>query len=303
MKYTKEQRLDIGKKIYTREINVAQASEQYDINLYTARDYMRLFRDINDLPPLDSDSDIQNSSIKSKHATLDELGRLSKQQLIAEVIKARIEAERAKKRLRSGRGWANKGIHDFKEKEFEVIYILSNEFPAKTLCKFMDINRSSFYKWRNRVNQPSAKMMTRISNILLFKKYHNLYPNHGYRWLNAKIKLDLGLVLSDRYAHHVCKYTGIASISKRFKFKKPGEQFKIYANLLSADMNIDGPYQCVVSDMTAFWCQGIYYELTIYMDLWNNEIISYGLAKRRGDRNSYLEGLKQLIEIKKSIRT
>lgn len=163
----------------------------------------------------------------------------------------------------------------------------------------MDINRSSFYKWRSRVNQPSAKMMTRISNILLFKKYHNLYPNHGYRWLNAKIKLDLGLVLSDRYAHRVCKYTGIASISKRFKFKKPGEQFKIYANLLSADMNIDGPYQCVVSDMTAFWCQGIYYELTIYMDLWNNEIISYGLAKRRGDRNSYLDGLKQLIEIKK----
>lgn len=104
--------------------------------------------------------------------------------------------------------------------------------------------------------------MTRISNILLFKKYHNLYPNHGYRWLNAKIKLDLGLVLSDRYAHRVCKYTGIASISKRFKFKKPGEQFKIYANLLSADMNIDGPYQCVVSDMTAFWCQGTYYELT-----------------------------------------
>lgn len=97
MKYTKEQRLDIGKKIYTREITVAQASEQYEVNLYTARDYMRLFRDINDLPPLDSDSEIQNSSIKSKHTTLDELGRLSKQQLIAEVIKARIEAERAKK--------------------------------------------------------------------------------------------------------------------------------------------------------------------------------------------------------------
>jgi len=163
----------------------------------------------------------------------------------------------------------------------------------------MDINRSSFYKWRNRVNQPSAKMMTRISNILLFKKYHNLYPNHGYRWLNAKLKLDLGLVLSDQYAHRVCKYVGIASVSKRCKFKKPGEQFKIYANLLSADMNIDGPYQCVVSDMTAFWCQGTYYELTIYMDLWNNEIISYGLAKRRGDRNSYLEGLNQLIAIKK----
>ena len=97
MKYTKQQRLDIGKKIYTRELNVAQAAEIYEVNIYTARDYMRLFRDINNLPPLDSDSEIQNSSIKSKHSTLDELGQLSKQELIAEVIKARIEAERAKK--------------------------------------------------------------------------------------------------------------------------------------------------------------------------------------------------------------
>ena len=97
MKYTKAQRLDIGKKIYTREITVAQASEIYEVNIYTARDYMRLFRDINDLPPLDSDSEISNSTLKSKHSTLDELGRMSKQSLIAEVIKARIEAERAKK--------------------------------------------------------------------------------------------------------------------------------------------------------------------------------------------------------------
>jgi len=70
---------------------------------------MRLFRDINDLHPLDSDSEIQNSSIKSKHVTLDELGRLSKQQLIAEVMKAKIEAERAKK------GYEVEGIGQTKE--------------------------------------------------------------------------------------------------------------------------------------------------------------------------------------------
>ena len=180
-----------------------------------------------------------------------------------------------------------------------MIYTLSNEFPVKTLCKYMHVNRSSFYKWRSRVNQPSEKMITRVSNVNLFKKYHLLFPNHGYRWLNAKIRLDLGLILSDQYAHRVCKFVGIVSISKHYKYRKPGDHFKIYANLLTADMNIDGPFQCVVSDMTAFFCQGIYYELTLYMDYWNNEIICYGLAKRRGDRNSYIEGLNQLIAIKK----
>lgn len=38
MKYTKQQRLDIGKKIYTRELNVAQAAEIYEAKIYTARD-------------------------------------------------------------------------------------------------------------------------------------------------------------------------------------------------------------------------------------------------------------------------
>lgn len=58
---------------------------------------MRLYRDIHDLPPLDPDSEIQKKVNESKHKTLEELGNMSKQQLIGQVIKARIEAERAKK--------------------------------------------------------------------------------------------------------------------------------------------------------------------------------------------------------------
>ena len=38
--------------------------------------------------------------------------------------------------------------------------------------------------------------------------------------------------------------------------------------------------QCVVSDMTAFHLKGSYYELTLFMDLWNNEILSYSLSSR-----------------------
>lgn len=30
-------------------------------------------------------------------------------------------------------------------------------------------------------------------NIILFRKYHMKYPSHNYRWLNAKIRLDIGL--------------------------------------------------------------------------------------------------------------
>ena len=57
--------------------------------------------------------------------------------------------------------------------------------------------------------------------------------------------------------------------------------------------------ECVVSDMTAFYVKGIYYELTLYMDLWNDELIAHSLSSKRGDRMTYLNGLQDVIEFKK----
>ena len=48
-----------------------------------------------------------------------------------------------------------------------------------------------------------------------------------------------------------------------------------------------------------FFVKGIYYELTLYMDLWNNEIISHSLSSKRGDRMSYISGLQDLLSLKK----
>lgn len=177
---------------------------------------------------------------------------------------------------------------------------LSAQFAVKRLCKVLGINRSGFYKWKKRLEHPSERLKTFASNLMLFKEYHSKYPSHGYRWLNAKIRLDTGLVLSDQYAHRLCKTAGIVSICKHYRYKKPGDPYRVYPNLLVSGLNITGPLQCVASDMTAFYLKGVYYELTLYMDLWNNEILSYSLSSRKGDRMTYISGLKELINIKKN---
>ena len=176
---------------------------------------------------------------------------------------------------------------------------LSSQFPVKRLCDVMGVNRSGFYKWKKRLEHPSDRIKSFISNIMLFKEYHAKYPSHGYRWLNAKMRLDTGLIVSDQYAHKCCKTAGIKSKSKHYRYKKPGDPFKVYPNLLMTGLNVDGPLQCVASDMTAFYLNGIYYELTLYMDLWNNEVLSYSLSAKRGDRMTYIAGLNDLIELKK----
>ncbi len=89
------------------------------------------------------------------------------------------------------------------------------------------------------------------------------------------------------------------SIINNYKYKKPGVPGKIFPNLLMSEIRMDGLLQCIVSDMTAFWVKGIYYELTLYRDLWNNGIVSHALSSKRGDRMTYISGLEDLLEIKK----
>lgn len=176
---------------------------------------------------------------------------------------------------------------------------MAPDFGVKKLCELMGVSRSGFYKWRNHLGNPAPRTRSFISNVMLFQEYHSKYPSHGYRWLNAKIRLDTGLILSDTYAYKCCRTAGIKSESRHYRYRKPGNPYRLYPNMVIADMNLTGPLQCIVSDMTAFYVKGIYYELTLYMDLWNNEILTHSLSAKRGDRETYISGLKDLLAIKK----
>lgn len=109
MKYTLEEKLEIGKEIYTGNLKIHEASVKYNMGTTTARECMRLYRDANNLP---SRNETENPKVFIKADKLDysDLESLSKEQLIDEIIKARVEIERAKK------GYIVKG--DGQEKEF-----------------------------------------------------------------------------------------------------------------------------------------------------------------------------------------
>lgn len=164
----------------------------------------------------------------------------------------------------------------------------------------MNINRSGYYKWLSRRSNPSSREISRRTASILFEEYHSKYPSHGYRWLNAKIKLDLGIVYSDNYAHKICKFVGVKSISKHVKRygKKVHRELKIFPNYILAELNPLRPFQIVVSDMTAFWANNHYYELTLFMDLFNNELIAYSLSNRKGDPSTYHNALADVITLK-----
>ena len=100
------------------------------------------------------------------------------------------------------------------------------------------------------------------------------YPSHGYRWLNAKIHLDIGAAFSDPYAHKCCKIAGI-----------------------KAGQSTTGTKSQAIQEEYSRIC---FLQSSTLTDLWNNEIVSHALLAKRVDRMTYISGLKDLLELKKA---
>lgn len=161
----------------------------------------------------------------------------------------------------------------------------------------MGVSKSGYYKWRYRKENPSTRELSRRADIELIREVHEAHPSHGYRWINQYIRNTWGVLYSDNHVHLCCKYANIRSKGKHYQWKKPGEQKYKFDNLVwNGWKRLTGPLQVVVSDMTAFWVKGSYYELTMYFDAWNKEIIGYGLSQRKGDIRTYFDGLNQVLE-------
>ena len=104
MKYTKAERLDIGRRIYEGEIGRYQAAIEYDIHEHTARTYMRLYRDTHKLPAKCAKTPIRKPRLAEAEAEpvsidpdLEAYASMTKEELIREIVRSKIREARLKK--------------------------------------------------------------------------------------------------------------------------------------------------------------------------------------------------------------
>lgn len=106
MKYSKTEKLKIGQQIYTNEMTRFQAAEVYGISSSTAREFMRMYRDANSLPPKSPCGKNTGENLTCKEIvipsstmsfSLESLQSLSKEELINELIRSKINEARLKK--------------------------------------------------------------------------------------------------------------------------------------------------------------------------------------------------------------
>lgn len=113
MKYTREQRLDIGRQIYTGEISKEDAMSKYEISRSGAEGYVTQYKRANGIPVQNHKSSSVSKVKVIPDADLELYQSMSKEELIQQLILSKANELRAKK------GYEVKG--DGHKKEFIIL--------------------------------------------------------------------------------------------------------------------------------------------------------------------------------------
>ena len=165
----------------------------------------------------------------------------------------------------------------------------------------MRVSRAGYYKWKN--HKPSHRDLHREEALELVKEVHGKHRTHGYRWTAAFIRINYSKQLSDNYTYKCFRHLGIKSETKHQVHYRPRKIRDKYPNLIySTWETVDRPRQVIVSDMTAFKGMWYYLEVTFYFDVFTKEILTFRVAKQRGSRDQYIDGLEDVIDLLKGTK-
>ena len=112
MKYTKEQRIEIGRQVYTQELSHNDAMKKYGIVSSCVDNYVRLFKIENGIPTRCQGPNPISAKLLSAQGPYQDIEMyksMSKEELINELILAKANELRAKK------GYEVKGVGANKE--------------------------------------------------------------------------------------------------------------------------------------------------------------------------------------------
>ena len=184
---------------------------------------------------------------------------------------------------------------------------MKEKYPIVFLCQLMGVSKSGYYKWKNRQGVLNRYEQDRQLLTKLLSEQHKKHPSHGYHMLADDVFQATGWIFSHNLAHKCCKYAGIQSKARKYRYKKKDDEENVeFPNEVNGNWNATGPTQIVVSDMTVIKNKGRNWEWTLLVDTFNNEILAHQATPVQGDTKPYyhcLETLKKLAGKKNDEQT
>ena len=139
------------------------------------------------------------------------------------------------------------------------------------------MSRSGYYKWLRNLGRPKKD---KEDKIRITDLYTNLKGIYGYRRLKVLYDQKYKKVINHKKIYRIMKELGLRSIirRKRKNFYKSAAIIK--PNILSQNFRSEKINRKWATDVTNLYYQNSRIYLSIILDLYNREVISYSISQR-----------------------
>ncbi len=164
--WSKEEKLNIVEKVVKQRYSIRQVAEEKGIDSGMIRKWIKKYEE-------QGESSLENyrkpTNPLVKYDYMRDMSDIEK--LEYENMKLKIENEILERKINCETKWYNCNIQKIKQDKFEIVLKLSKQYNIKSLCEYMNISRSGYYKWlRNK-----GKLNRYEINRLKLKKNYRIY--------------------------------------------------------------------------------------------------------------------------------
>lgn len=161
----------------------------------------------------------------------------------------------------------------------KAVKLLFGEHKITTLCRVLNVNRSTYYKYLNRQESCREKENRHIRACIL-ELYAKTNKCLGVNKMKICLQRDYRINISTGRVYRLMKGMNLPKMStvKPFRHKSKTASDEVCKNILSQSFDQPAPNKVWVCDFTYIRAAGRFYYLCAILDLFSRKVIAYKLS-------------------------
>lgn len=157
-------------------------------------------------------------------------------------------------------------------RKYAVINLFVGRYPISAMCRFFDVSRSGYYKWRSKdipadKDKPIGELIRQCQN--------ETRQTYGYRRVKLWLLRETGLIINHKAVLRIMnKYNLLAKIRRPRPLYQRFNHFMRYENRLNRNFEASKPNQKWERISAISEQNGTLY-LSMIKDLYDNFIVAY----------------------------
>jgi putative transposase len=161
------------------------------------------------------------------------------------------------------------------------------------------VSKSGYYKWLARRGKLNRWQVEELELLKRIQAIHSVRPSFGYRRIADRLYKE-GYLTSKQRVLKGMQQLGIQARVRRKQNYGVGTEHHSVGNVLNRNFVATRPMEKIVTDVTYMYCRGTVQYLSVFLDLYNNEILELEVSDRN-DLGLVMRPLQRLLCTRKDL--